>query len=70
MTDRSSLTPDTMLVDLDIQSADYVMILMAIEERFGTYISVDEELTEAKTVRDLCDLVVGRIEASSVGDAV
>lgn len=67
MAERERLKPDVDLADLDIQSADYVMILMAIEERYGVYISVDEELSEAKTVGDLCDLVVRNIESSAEG---
>lgn len=50
------------LDELGIQSADFVMILMAIEEKFGVYIPVDESLTEAKTVGDLLDVVCRHIE--------
>ena len=52
---------DAELNSLSIQSADVVMILMAIEEEFGIYISVDEDLTETRTVRELIDLFVPRI---------
>lgn len=50
------------LDDLGIQSADFVMILMAIEEKFGVYVPVDERLTEAKTVGDLLEVVCRHIE--------
>ena len=53
---------DERLDELGIQSADFVMILMAIEEKFGVYIPVDENLTEAKTVGDLLDVVCRHIE--------
>ncbi len=52
---------DERLDELGIQSADFVMILMAIEEKFGVYIPVDESLTEAKTVGDLLDVVCRHI---------
>lgn len=53
---------DTRLDELGIESADFVMILMAVEEKFGVYVPVDEKLTEAKTVGELLDVVVGHIE--------
>lgn len=61
MIDRGRLNKDAVLLDLDIASADYVMILMAIEEKWGVYLPVDEDLTEAKTVGDLISLVKGKI---------
>lgn len=61
MIDKEKLRLDAPLSDLDIQSADYVMILMAVEEKFGVYISVDSELTDAATVGDLVNVVSGRI---------
>ena len=67
MVDIDKLTPETPLEDLDIQSADYVMILMAVEERFGVYLSVDEELTDAGTVGGLARVVAARIAAGSGG---
>lgn len=55
-------TADTRLDELGIESADFVMILMAVEEKFGVYVPVDEKLTEAETVGALLDVVVGHIE--------
>ncbi len=52
----------TRLDELGIESADFVMILMAIEEKFGVYIPVDENLTEAKTVGELLDVVTRHID--------
>lgn len=54
---------DQRLDDLGIESADFVMILMAVEEKFGVYIPVDERLTEAETVGALIDVVCRQIEA-------
>lgn len=65
MIDPEKLTLETPLADLDIQSADYVMILMAVEEKFGTYISVDSDFSEAGTVGDLVRIVAARIEAGT-----
>lgn len=61
MIDPASLEPEARLADLDIQSADYVMILMSIEQAFDVYIPVDSELTEARTVGDLMRLVERRV---------
>ncbi|SFL09531.1 phosphopantetheine-binding protein [Shimia haliotis] len=62
MVDISEISPDKRLEDLDIQSADFVMILMAIEEKWGAYISVDNELTDVETVQDLLNLAISKIE--------
>ena len=61
MVDRSVLSADAKLEELDIASADFVMILMAIEEKFDVYISVDSEMSEMKTVQDLLDLATKKI---------
>lgn len=62
LVDSRTVGVDERLDELGIQSADFVMILMAIEEKFGVYVPVDESLTEAKTVGDLLDVVCRRIE--------
>lgn len=41
------------------------MILLAIEEKFGIYMSVDSELTDARTIGDLLTIVVDKIKISS-----
>ncbi len=69
MVDRGLLHAETTLESLSIQSADYVMVLMAIEEKWGVYIPVDEELTDAKTVGDLVSMVTSRIDAKARGAA-
>ncbi|CCF18307.1 putative Acyl carrier protein [Pseudorhizobium banfieldiae] len=68
MIDRDKLSATARLDELDIQSADYVMILMAVEERFGVYISIDSGFTEAETVGDLVRAVAAKIaEGSGAG---
>lgn len=62
MVDISEIKPESKLEDLDIQSADFVMILMALEEEYGVYISVDNELSDVKTVQDLLTLAQSKIE--------
>ena len=61
MVDRALLTRDAKLDDLDIASADFVMVLMAIEEKYGVYISVDNEMADLKTVQDLLTLASKKI---------
>lgn len=61
MVDRAVLTREARLEELNIASADFVMILMAIEEKFGVYISVDNELTDLETVQDLLRLAAKKI---------
>lgn len=70
MIDRGDLAPETLLEELEIESADYVMILMAVEERFGVYISIDSGFTDARTVGDLVDVLAARIAENAGGGAV
>ncbi|MFY0662930.1 MAG: hypothetical protein JXR15_20755 [Shimia sp.] len=69
MVEPSEITPQRKLEELDIQSADFVMILMAIEEKYGAYVSVDNELTDVVTVQDLLDLAISKIEAHQAAEA-
>ena len=69
MVEASEITPERPLEELDIQSADFVMILMAIEEKYGVYVSVDNELTDVVTVQDLLDLAISKIEAHQAEEA-
>lgn len=48
--DPSRITPDATLESLEVQSMDIVMILMAIEEKFGVYVPIDGQIAEAKDV--------------------
>ncbi len=61
MVKTENLKRQAKLSDLDIISADFIMILMAIEEEYGAYISVDSELSEIETVGDLLDVATARI---------
>ena len=61
MVERDVLTREARLDELDIASADFVMILMAIEEKFGVYISIDNEIADLQTVQDLLSLAAKKI---------
>jgi len=61
MVDREKLTGDATLETLGFASYDIVMILMAIEEKFGVYLSVDSELSDVKTLDDLLGVLTTRI---------
>lgn len=65
MVDRATLSRDAALADLDIASADFIMILMAIEEKYGIYISVDNEMADLKTVQDLLTVASRKITENS-----
>ncbi len=69
MVEPSEITSERPLEELDIQSADFVMILMAIEEKYGAYVSVDNELTDVVTVQDLLNLAISKIEAHQAAEA-
>jgi acyl carrier protein len=70
MVDVSTVTPDTKLEALGIQSADFVMILMEIEEKFGIYISVDDELSSLETVGEFMRMIIRRIEENGAKAAL
>ncbi len=59
--DRSKITPDATLESLEVQSMDVVMILMAIEEKFGVYIPIDGPIAAAKDFQSFVDGVAARI---------
>lgn len=54
--DPSRITPGATLESLEVQSMDIVMILMAIEEKFGVYVPIDGQIADAK---DLTSFVRG-----------
>ncbi len=59
--DRAKITFDATLQSLEVQSMDVVMILMAIEEKFGVYIPIDGGIAEAKDLASFVGNVVERI---------
>ena len=61
MVDLENLKLDQKLADLQIASADIVMILMAIEEKYDVYVSVDNELNDVETVGDVLAVMSKKI---------
>ncbi len=61
--DPSRITPDATLESLEVQSMDTVMILMAIEEKFGVYVPIDGQIAEARDlntfIRSVSDHILG-----------
>lgn len=53
--DRDSLTLDSKLEDLNIESLDMVQILFGIEEAFDVYVPQDDDSFKLETMRDVVD---------------
>ena len=64
--ERTRLTPDATISDLDIPSLDLVQTIFAIEERFKVDIPVVSERTgaEFQTVGDLVQHVLATLDAA------
>ena len=60
--EKSKLVPDATLESLSIDSLDMSMMLMAIEEKFDIYLSVDADLEQIVTFKDLVDLLLVKIQ--------
>jgi acyl carrier protein len=48
--DPSRITPEATLASLEVHSVDIVMLMLAIEDKFGVYIPIDGKIAEAKDV--------------------
>lgn len=59
--DPASLTLDSRLEDLDIESVDLVEIIFAIEDEFDIDIPQDKDAFKLETMRDIVDGVRGLI---------
>lgn len=53
--DRDSLSLDSKLEDLNIESLDMVQILFGIEEAFDVYVPQDDDSFKLDTMRDVVD---------------
>ncbi len=53
--DRASLSLDTTLADLKIESLDMVQILFGIEDTFDVYVPQDDQNFKLSTMRDVVD---------------
>lgn len=61
--DRASLTLDTKLEDLKIESLDMVQILFGIEDSFDVYVPQDDQSFKLATLRDVVDGVMKLLAA-------
>jgi acyl carrier protein len=62
--DRTKITPEATLESLEVQSMDVVMILMAIEQKYGVYIPIDGGIADATDVASFVENVAERILTS------
>jgi len=53
--DRASLTPETKLEDLKIESLDMVQILFGIEDTFDVYVPQDDQNFKLSTLKDVIE---------------
>lgn len=53
--DRESLSLDTKLEDLGIESLDMVQILFGIEDTFDVYVPQDDDSFKLETMKDVVD---------------
>lgn len=59
--DPSRITPDATLESLEVQSMDTVLILMAIEEKFGVYVPIDGQIADSKNLTSFVQSVADHI---------
>ena len=67
--DRESLTPETRLDQIDIQSVDLVEIIFAIEDAFDIDIPQEEDAFKLETMGDIVDGVKRLIEEKQAAAA-
>jgi acyl carrier protein len=58
--DRSAITRDATLEDLDIDSLDLVEIAQLVQETWGVELE-PQDFTDVKTVGDAVDVIVARV---------
>ena len=59
--DEEKLVPEATLKSLDVDSLDMSMMLMAIEEKFDIYLSMDSDLEQIETYNDLVEMLLTKI---------
>lgn len=59
--DPSRITPDATLESLEVESMDVVLILMAIEEKFGVYVPIDGQIAEAGNLNRFVEIVADHV---------
>lgn len=66
--DRAALTPDATLASLNIASIDMVSILFEIEDRFGVYIPMGDELAGTVYLADLVKVMAEQMQPDTLKD--
>jgi acyl carrier protein len=61
MIDPEKIRPDATLQSLGVESVDVVMILLAIEEKFGVYVPVDGDIADSADLGTFVERVAIRI---------
>lgn len=61
MIDPEKIAPDATLQNLGVESVDVVMILLAIEEKFGVYVPVDGDIADSADLGTFVERVAIRI---------
>ncbi len=61
--DRAALVPGATMESLGIPSLDMVDILFDVEERFGIYVPIGEELVDTVYLHDLIKVLADQMEA-------
>ena len=59
--DRADISREATLQSLDVQSIDVVMVLMAVEDRFGVYVPIDGLVADAPNLGSFVDGIAERI---------
>ncbi len=67
MVDPALLTPDATLESLGLQSIDLVVILSAVEDRYGIHIEFDKLLGEELTLPSLVAEIATLVRAAKAG---
>jgi acyl carrier protein len=62
--DPARVTPDATFESLDLASIDVVEAMMALEEKYGVYIPMDETLSGAKNVQQFVHAIASHIRSA------
>ena len=63
MVERSAIVPEATLESLGLESIDIVTILMAVEEKLGIYVPIDNELANARNLSEFIAPIAGLVNA-------
>lgn len=69
MVERSAIVPEATLESLGLESVDVVMILMAVEEKLGTYVPIDNELASARNLSEFIAPIAGLVKSQGEATA-